>query len=62
VRDAERLVCSRFFDTLATHRSTNGVDGLLAALKDKQIEISLHATAKAQAVQTFKQPTPGKGG
>jgi hypothetical protein len=31
-------------------------------LEDKRIEISLHAAAKAQAAQTFKQPTPGMGG
>jgi hypothetical protein len=48
-------------DTQAADRSTNGVDGLLAALEDKRIEVSLHAAAKAQAAQTLKQPTPGKG-
>jgi hypothetical protein len=57
----ERLVYSPFFDTHAADRSTNGVDGLLAALEDKRNEISLHAAAKAQAVQTLKQPTPGRG-
>jgi hypothetical protein len=60
-RVAERLVYSRFFDTQAAGRSTNGVDGLLAAHEDKRIEVSLHAAAKAQAAQTFKQPTPGRG-
>jgi hypothetical protein len=54
-------VYSRFFDTHAADRSTNGVDGLLAAPEDKRIKVSLHAAAKAQAAQTFKQPTPGKG-
>ena len=60
-RVAERLVYSRFFDTQAADRSTNGVDGLLAALEDKRLEVSLHAAAKAQAAQTFKQSTPGRG-
>jgi ribosomal protein L12E/L44/L45/RPP1/RPP2 len=54
-------VYSRFFDTHASGRRTNGVDGLLAALEDKRIEVSLHAAARAQAAQTFKQPTPGRG-
>jgi hypothetical protein len=52
-------VYSRFFDTHAADRSTNGVDGLLAAQEDKPIEVSLHAASKAQAAQTFKQLTPG---
>jgi hypothetical protein len=60
-RVAERLVYSRFFDTQTADRSTNGVDGLLAALEDKRIEVSLHAAARAQAAQTFKQLTPGRG-
>jgi hypothetical protein len=60
-RVAERLVYSHFFDTQATDRSINGVDGLLAALVDKHIEASLHAAAKAQTARTFKQPTPGRG-
>jgi hypothetical protein len=60
-RVAKRLVHSRFLDTHAADRSTNGVDGLLAALEDKRIEVSLHAAAKAQAVQTFKQLTHGMG-
>jgi hypothetical protein len=38
----------RFFDKRAD-RNTNGVDGLLAALKVKRIEVSLHAGAKAKA-------------
>jgi hypothetical protein len=42
---------SRFFDTYAADRSTNGVDGLLATLKDKRFE----------AAQSFKQPTPSRG-
>jgi hypothetical protein len=31
-------------------------------LEEKRIEVSLHAAAKAQAAQTFQQPTPGDGG
>jgi hypothetical protein len=49
MRGAERLIYSRFLDTQATDRSTNGVDRLLAALKDKRIEVILHSAAKAQA-------------
>jgi hypothetical protein len=61
-RVAERLVYSRFFETQAANRnSTNGVDGLLAAMEDKPIEVTLHAAAKAQATQTFKHLTPGRG-
>jgi hypothetical protein len=60
-RVAERLAHSRFFDTQAADRSTNGVDGLLAAPEVKRIEVSLHAPAKVKAAQTFKQPTPGRG-
>jgi hypothetical protein len=50
-RVAERLVYSRFFDTHAPDRSTNGVDGLFVPLEDKRIEDCLNATAKAQAAQ-----------
>eukprot|EP00873_Tetraselmis_striata_P018382 jgi/Tetstr1/438646/TSEL_027197.t1 len=39
-RVAERLVYSRFFDTTAAERSSNGVDGLLNALDDKQLEVT----------------------
>jgi hypothetical protein len=60
-RIAKRLVYSRFFDTQLAERSTNGVDGLLAALEDKRNEVSLDAAAKAHTAQTFKQPTPGLG-
>jgi hypothetical protein len=59
-RVAERLVYSRFFDKRADC-NTNGVDGLLAALKYKRIEVSLHAGAKAKAAKTFKQQTPRRG-
>jgi hypothetical protein len=44
-RIAERLVYSRFF-AHAADCSTNGVDGLLAALEDKRIEASFHAPQK----------------
>jgi hypothetical protein len=37
-RDDERLVYLRCFDTQVADRRTNGVDGLLAAPKDKHIE------------------------
>eukprot|EP00873_Tetraselmis_striata_P006923 jgi/Tetstr1/427187/TSEL_017375.t1 len=37
-RVAERLACSRFFDTSAAERSNNGVDGLLNAVDDKRLE------------------------
>jgi hypothetical protein len=60
-RVAERLMYSRFFDNQAADRSTTSVDGLLTTLEDKRIEVSPHAAAKAEAAQTFKQPTPGRG-
>eukprot|EP00873_Tetraselmis_striata_P043002 jgi/Tetstr1/463266/TSEL_008191.t1 len=45
---AERLVYNRFSDTAATERSNNGVvDGLLNALNDKRLEISLRHGPKA---------------
>jgi ribosomal protein L12E/L44/L45/RPP1/RPP2 len=55
-------VYSRFFDTHVVDRRANGVDGLLAAMEDKRIEVSLHAAAKAQAAKTFKLPTPALAG
>jgi hypothetical protein len=51
-RVGERLVYSRFFDTHAADRSTNGVDGLLVVPEDKRIEVSLLAPAKSQADKT----------
>jgi hypothetical protein len=45
---------SRFLDTHAADRSTDGVDWLLEALDDKRIAVSLQATTKAQAAHTFK--------
>eukprot|EP00873_Tetraselmis_striata_P001167 jgi/Tetstr1/421431/TSEL_012380.t1 len=46
---AERLIYSRVFDTAEHERSANVVDGLLAALEDKRLEVGLAAAAKAQA-------------
>jgi hypothetical protein len=56
---AERLVYSRFFDNQIGERSANGVDGLLAALEDKCIEVSMHAVAKAQASVQFRHKQGG---
>eukprot|EP00873_Tetraselmis_striata_P023764 jgi/Tetstr1/444028/TSEL_031967.t2 len=39
-RVAERLVYFRFLDTTAAERSSNGVDALLNALDDKQLELT----------------------
>eukprot|EP00873_Tetraselmis_striata_P014676 jgi/Tetstr1/434940/TSEL_023936.t1 len=61
-RVAERLVYSRFFDTAAAERSSNGVDGLLNAPDDKRLEISLHQAAKAQAAAQFKGSGSGGSG
>eukprot|EP00873_Tetraselmis_striata_P035475 jgi/Tetstr1/455739/TSEL_042538.t1 len=52
---AERLIYSRVFDTAEHERSANVVDGLLAALEDKRLEVGLAAAAKAQASTTFKR-------
>eukprot|EP00873_Tetraselmis_striata_P012769 jgi/Tetstr1/433033/TSEL_022370.t1 len=52
---AERLIYSRVFDTAEHERSTNIVDGLLAALEDKRLEGGLAAGAKAHASATFKR-------
>jgi hypothetical protein len=61
-RVAERLVYSRCFDTVASDRGGNVVDGLLAALEDKRLEVSITAAAKAQAAAQFKadKPRPDK--
>eukprot|EP00873_Tetraselmis_striata_P036044 jgi/Tetstr1/456308/TSEL_043064.t1 len=62
-RVAERLVYSRCFDTTAAERTINGVDGLLNALDDKRLEVSLHQAAKAQAAAQFKGGgSGGRGG
>eukprot|EP00873_Tetraselmis_striata_P007246 jgi/Tetstr1/427510/TSEL_017636.t1 len=50
---AERLIYSRVFDTAEHERSANVVDGLLAALEDKRLEVGLAAAAKAHALATF---------
>eukprot|EP00873_Tetraselmis_striata_P019837 jgi/Tetstr1/440101/TSEL_028459.t1 len=52
---AERLIYSRVFDTAEHERSANVVDGLLAALDDKRLEVGLAAAAKAHASATFKR-------
>jgi hypothetical protein len=44
----------RFFDTRIGGRHANGFDGLLAAIEDKRIEVSLHPAAKAQASFHFR--------
>eukprot|EP00873_Tetraselmis_striata_P001327 jgi/Tetstr1/421591/TSEL_012535.t1 len=61
-RVAERLVYSRFFDTTAAEGSINGVDGLLNAMDDKRLEVSLHQAAKAQAAAQFKGSGSGGSG
>eukprot|EP00873_Tetraselmis_striata_P027420 jgi/Tetstr1/447684/TSEL_035042.t1 len=61
-RVAERLVYSRFFDTTAAERSSNGVDGLLNALDDKRLDVSLHQAAKAQAAAQFMGSGSGGSG
>jgi hypothetical protein len=48
-RVAERLVCTRCFDTIASDRGGNVVDGLLSALEDKRLEVNITAAPKAQA-------------
>eukprot|EP00873_Tetraselmis_striata_P015941 jgi/Tetstr1/436205/TSEL_025050.t1 len=52
---AERLIYSRVFVTAEHERSANVVDGLLAALEDKRLEVGLAAAAKAQASSAFKR-------
>eukprot|EP00873_Tetraselmis_striata_P039898 jgi/Tetstr1/460162/TSEL_005478.t1 len=59
-RVAEPLVYSRFFDTTAAERSSNGADGLFNVLDDKRLEVSLHQAVKAQAAAQFKGS--GSGG
>eukprot|EP00873_Tetraselmis_striata_P018682 jgi/Tetstr1/438946/TSEL_027441.t1 len=61
-RVAERLVYSRFVDTTAAERSSNGVDGL-NALDDKRLEVSLHQqVTKAHAAAQFKGGGSGGSG
>eukprot|EP00873_Tetraselmis_striata_P003734 jgi/Tetstr1/423998/TSEL_014609.t1 len=59
-RVAERLVYSRFFNTTAAEPFSNGVAGLINALDDKRLEISLHQAAKARAAAQSKGS--GSGG
>jgi hypothetical protein len=60
-RVAERLLYSIFFDIHAGDRSADGVDGLLAALDDKRLEVNLLAAAKGvnlvqTTTDTMRQP------
>jgi hypothetical protein len=57
-RVAERLVYTRCFDTFASDRGGNVVDGLVSALEDKRPEVSITAAAKAQAAAHFKADKP----
>jgi hypothetical protein len=57
-RDVERLVYTRCFDTVALDRGNNVVDGLLSAMEDKRLEVSITATAKSQAAAQFKAGKP----
>jgi hypothetical protein len=54
-RVAERLVYSRFFDTQAADRNTNGVDGLMAALEDKRIKVSLTRPHKQKPLRPLSK-------
>jgi hypothetical protein len=47
-RVAERLVYMRCFDTIACDRGGNVVDGLMSALEDKRLEVSITTVANAQ--------------
>jgi uncharacterized protein YfcZ (UPF0381/DUF406 family) len=57
-RVAERLVYTRCFDKVASDRGGNVVYGLMSALEDKRLEVSITATAKAQAAAQFKADNP----
>eukprot|EP00873_Tetraselmis_striata_P013651 jgi/Tetstr1/433915/TSEL_023095.t1 len=52
---AKRLIYSRVFGTAEHERSANVVDGLLATLEDKRLEVGLAAADKAHASATFKR-------
>jgi hypothetical protein len=59
-RVAKRLVYSRFFGIHIGEPSANGVDGLLATIEDKRIEVSMHVASKAEALVQFTfQPRGG---
>eukprot|EP00873_Tetraselmis_striata_P036158 jgi/Tetstr1/456422/TSEL_043156.t1 len=49
------LIYSRVFDAAEHERSANVVDGLLAALEDKRLEVGLAAAAKTHASASFKR-------
>jgi hypothetical protein len=57
-RVAERLVYTSCFDTIASDRKGNVVDGLLSAMEDKRLEVSITSSAKAQAAAKFKADKP----
>jgi hypothetical protein len=57
-RVAMRLVYTRCFDTVASDRGGNVVDGILSANEDKRQKVSITATAKAQAAAKFKADKP----
>jgi hypothetical protein len=54
---AERLVYSRFFDTQIGERTANGIDGIIAALEDKRIEVKLHMATKAHDKHQYSSHT-----
>jgi hypothetical protein len=57
-RVAERLVYPRCLDTIAADRGTNVVDGLLSAIENKRLEVSVTLVTKAQALAQFKADKP----
>jgi hypothetical protein len=57
-RVAERLVYTRCFDTVASDRGGNVVDGLMSAMEDKRLEFSITTVAKAQATAQVKADKP----
>jgi hypothetical protein len=57
-RFAERLVYTRCFDTVASDRGGSVVDGLMSALEDKRLEVSITGAAKVQAAAQFKADKP----
>jgi hypothetical protein len=58
-RVSERLVYSIIcFDTIASERGGNIVDGLTFAMKDKRLEAIIIAVAKAQASAHVKANKP----
>jgi hypothetical protein len=61
-RVAERLVYTRCFDTIASDRGGNIIDGLLSALEDKRLEVIITASARAQATAKLKGDKPNTTG